>query len=71
MRDLNRRLEISIPVSDGYTTIAGFLMAESGQLLAEGETVPFNGHIFTIEKVDKRRIIEVRLTRSAPRVAEV
>ncbi|HQY67771.1 MAG TPA: hemolysin family protein [Pyrinomonadaceae bacterium] len=71
VRDLNRRLEISIPVSDGYTTIAGFLMAESGQLLAEGETVPFNGHIFTIEKVDKRRIIEVRLTRSAPRVAEV
>lgn len=70
VRDLNRRLEMNIPVSDGYTTIAGFLMSESGQLLDEGETVPFNGHIFTIEKVDKRRITEVRMTPSEPRTAE-
>ncbi len=61
---------MNIPVSDGYTTIAGFLMSESGQLLDEGETVPFNGHIFTIEKVDKRRITEVRMTPTEPRTAE-
>lgn len=71
VRDLNRRLEMNIPVSDGYTTIAGFLMSESGQLLEEGETVPYNGHIFTIEKVDKRRIIEVRMAPTEPRMAEV
>src|SRR5436189_6454685 len=27
VRDLNRRLEISVPISEGYTTVAGFLMA--------------------------------------------
>jgi CBS domain containing-hemolysin-like protein len=64
IRDLNRRLKMNLPVSEGYTTIAGFLMSEAGQLLSEGETVPFNGHIFKIEKVDKRRILKVRMEKS-------
>ncbi len=64
IRDLNRRLHLNLPVSESYTTIAGFLMAEAGQLLNEGETVPFNGHIFKIEKVDKRRILKVRMEKS-------
>jgi CBS domain containing-hemolysin-like protein len=61
VRDLNRRLETNVPVSEAYTTIAGFLMSEAGQLLTEGEVVPFNGHIFKIEKVEKRRITQVRM----------
>lgn len=61
VRDLNRRLEMNVPVSDGYTTIAGFLMSEAGQILGEGEMVPFNGHTFRVEKVDKHRIKQVRM----------
>ena len=61
VRDLNRRLEMNLPVSDNYTTIAGFLMSEAGQILAEGQAVPFNGHIFRVEKVEKRRIKQVRM----------
>ena len=61
VRDLNKRCEMNIPISESYTTIAGFLMSEAGQILNEGETVPFNGHIFKIEKVDKRRILKVRM----------
>jgi CBS domain containing-hemolysin-like protein len=64
VRDLNRRLELNLPVSDGYTTIAGFLMSESGQILNEGEQVLFNGHVFKVEKVDKRRILQVRMEKS-------
>lgn len=64
VRDLNRRLDLNLPISEGYTTIAGFLMSESGQILNEGETVPFNGHVFKIEKVDKRRILQVRMEKS-------
>ncbi|HLM59768.1 MAG TPA: hemolysin family protein, partial [Pyrinomonadaceae bacterium] len=48
VRDLNRRLELNLPVSEGYTTIAGFLMSEAGQILNEGEQVKFNGHVFKI-----------------------
>lgn len=61
VRDLNRRLSMNVPVSESYTTIAGFLMNESGQILNEGESVKFNGHVFRVEKVDKRRILRVRL----------
>ncbi|HVF47032.1 MAG TPA: hemolysin family protein, partial [Pyrinomonadaceae bacterium] len=64
VRDLNRRLDMNIPVSDAYTTIAGFLMAEAGQVLAEGQSVPFNGHIFRIEKVERRRIKQVRMQKA-------
>ena len=64
VRDLNKRCEMNIPVSDSYTTIAGFLMSEAGQILNEGETVAFNGHIFKIEKVEKRRILKVRMEKS-------
>ncbi len=62
VRDLNRRLEMNLPISESYTTIAGFLMSEAGEILGEGAIVPFNGHTFTIEKVEKRRITLVRLT---------
>jgi CBS domain containing-hemolysin-like protein len=64
VRDLNRRLELNLPVSEGYTTIAGFLMSEAGTLLSEGDTVPFNGHVFKIEKAAKRRILKVRMEKT-------
>jgi CBS domain containing-hemolysin-like protein len=61
VRDLNKRLEMNLPVSEAYTTLAGFLMSESGQILKVKDEVKFNGHAFTVEKVDKRRILKVRL----------
>jgi CBS domain containing-hemolysin-like protein len=64
IRDLNRRLHLNLPVSESYTTVAGFLMSEAGQILTEGESVPFNGHIFKVEKVYKRRILKVRMEES-------
>ncbi len=66
VRDLNKRLDLHLPVSEGYTTIAGFLMSESGQILSEGDIVPFNGHVFRIEKVEKRRIMKVRMETVPP-----
>ena len=64
VRDLNKRCDLHLPVSESYTTIAGFLMAESGEILSEGDAVPFNGHVFRIEKVDKRRILKVRMEKN-------
>jgi CBS domain containing-hemolysin-like protein len=64
VRDLNRRLGLNVPIDESYTTVAGFLMSEAGQILGEGETVKFDGHIFRVEKVDKRRIMRVRMNNS-------
>ncbi|HSU25881.1 MAG TPA: hemolysin family protein, partial [Pyrinomonadaceae bacterium] len=64
VRDLNRRLDLNLPISDSYTTIAGFLMSESGQLLSEGDTVQFNGHTFRVERAAKRRVLKVRMEKT-------
>ena len=61
---------LNVPVSEGYTTIAGFLMSEAGQVLSEGEVVPFNGHIFRIEKVEKHRVLLVRMSASVAVVSK-
>ena len=64
IKDVNRKLSLNLPVSESYTTVAGFLMSEAGQILEEGESVRFNGHSFKVESVDKRRILKVRMEKN-------
>lgn len=61
IRDANRKLNLNLPESDDYTTIAGFLIAKAGKLLNQGETVEHQGIIFTIDKVERRRVSRVRI----------
>lgn len=73
VRDLNRRLKLSLPESEGYTTIAGFLMTEAGHILKPGEEVNYNGIKFAVDRVERRRVISVRLELPAtekPTIAE-
>ena len=70
VRDINRRLGLNLPMSESYTTIAGFLLAESGRILSEGDTIVYNGHIFTAEKVVKRRILKVRMAENREELHE-
>ncbi|MBK9216722.1 MAG: HlyC/CorC family transporter [Chloracidobacterium sp.] len=64
VRDLNRREKLNLPVSEAYTTLAGFMMSRAGQVLAVGDTVPFNGHVFEVEKMEKRRIRQIRMRKA-------
>jgi CBS domain containing-hemolysin-like protein len=61
VRDLNRRLNLQLPESEAYTTIAGFLMTEAGHVLQPGEVVKHNGLLFHVERVERRRITSIRL----------
>src|SRR5438445_12420618 len=61
VRDLNRRLKTTVPESEGYTTIGGFLMSAAGHVLQPGEVVTHNGLRFHIERVERRRLLRVRL----------
>lgn len=61
VRDLNRRLQLSVPESEAYMTIGGFLMTEAGHVLKPGEVVQRDGLIFLIERVEKRRVMRVKL----------
>jgi CBS domain containing-hemolysin-like protein len=61
VRDLNRRLQLSVPESEGYTTVGGFLMTEAGHVLKPGEVVQHDGLVFKVERVEKRRVMRVKL----------
>src|SRR5436190_12482890 len=61
VRDLNRRLKTALPESEGYTTIGGYLMSVAGHLLQPGETIEYDGLRFEIEKVERRRLLQVKL----------
>src|SRR5687767_4996073 len=66
VRDINRRLKLSLPESEAYTTIGGFLMTAAGHVLHEGEDVQYNGLLFHVEKVERRRLEQVRLELPQP-----
>ena len=61
VRDLNRRLKLNVPESETYTTIAGFLMTEAGHVLKPGDVVKYDGLVFKVERVEKRRVRRVKL----------
>jgi CBS domain containing-hemolysin-like protein len=61
VRDLNRRLKLSLPESESYTTIAGFLMTEAGHVLKPADVVNYNGLLFEVDRVERRRVISVKL----------
>lgn len=61
VRDLNRRLKLSVPESEAYTTIGGFLMTEAGHVLKPGEVVKYDSLVFRVERVEKRRVRRVKL----------
>ncbi len=61
VRDLNRRLKTTVPESEAYTTVGGFLMTEAGHVLKPGEVVKYDGLVFHVERVEKRRVMRVKL----------
>lgn len=62
VRDANRRLDLKLPEEAGYTTLAGFLLAQAGRLLKSGEAIEYEGSLFTVERIDRRRIRRIRFT---------
>jgi CBS domain containing-hemolysin-like protein len=62
VRDANRRFGLKLPEDGHYTTVAGFMLAHSGRLLAQGDAVEHAGALFRVERVERRRIRRVRLT---------
>lgn len=61
VRSANRRLGLGLPEDENYHTLAGFLMAQSGRLLSEGDTVVYGDAEFTVLQADRHRIRTVRM----------
>lgn len=60
VRDVNRQLALGLPEDGGYTTIAGFILAQAGRLPQAGEVVEYMGMKFHVERLEGRRIRRVR-----------
>ncbi len=60
--DLNEALGTAFPSEDA-DTLGGLLLTITGHMPAEGETVTIGGFLFTIRKVDQRRIVLVHARR--------
>ena len=43
-------------------TLGGFILEISGNFPEKGKKIKFNGNIFTVESVDSRRIIQIKVT---------
>ena len=71
VRDANKQLELNLPEDGGYTTIAGFLMAVSGKVLVDGDTVEDNGVRFELERTENRRIVSIRLFKNGDKSASI
>jgi len=67
VRDLNRRLTSSLPESETYITIGGFLMTQAGHVLQPREIIEYDGLRFVVEKVERRRLLRVRLELPEPK----
>jgi putative hemolysin len=66
VHELNDRLTLNIPENGQYVTLAGFLLAKAGHIMKEGEEVSFEDCVFRVEQMIGRRIMRVRLIRTAP-----
>jgi len=63
IRDANKLLNLNLPESDAYHTIAGFMMERAGRLLKRGESVDYSGLKLTVRSTARNRIVETRIER--------
>lgn len=61
IKEANRVLDLGLPESDSYHTVAGFMMARAGHLMSEGQHIDYNGLRFAVQATTRNRITEVRI----------
>jgi CBS domain containing-hemolysin-like protein len=66
IKEANRMLDLGLPESDSYHTIAGFMMARTGKLMSDGQHVDYNGLRLTVQATARNRITEVRMEKVKP-----
>lgn len=64
IKELCQRLPLCLPQTGGFTTLAGFLLYQFGRIPHEKDSLVFEGNKFIVERMNKRHISLVRITRS-------
>ena len=66
VEDANEDLGLSVPESEEYDTLAGWMLSELGHIPVVGESVRIGSANLLVESVRRRRIARVRVTTAAP-----
>jgi CBS domain containing-hemolysin-like protein len=61
VKDFNRFFDEKIPEASEYTTLAGYIESLTGRLLLEGEIVRYESLTFTMEKIERFKIVSIRV----------
>ncbi len=70
LEEIEQSLNISLPAVEGVETISGFILNLLGSLPQEKEIVKFQDYRFTVEKINRNRILKVRLEKLPPTIHE-
>ncbi|MBN1479559.1 HlyC/CorC family transporter [candidate division KSB1 bacterium] len=62
IESLNELIDIHIPESDDYETLGGYILEQTGSLPKENDIIRHNDYILKMERVEKNRIIHIRIT---------
>ncbi len=61
LEDLTKQLSISFPKEKDYDTLAGFIMDKLNKIPNTSDEFVYNDHKFIVEKMQKRRIVNVKI----------
>jgi putative hemolysin len=65
VEDANKDLGLSVPESEEYDTVAGWVLSAMGHIPVVGESVEAEGATLRVESVRRRRIARLRVTAKA------
>ena len=66
IRDLEYQYQFSVPRDSGFETLAGFVLARMQRIPRAGESFDHDGHRYTVEEMEGRRIAKIRIEKLAP-----
>ncbi len=66
LRDLESQYQLSLPRDAGFETLAGFVLARLQRVPGLGDAFDYDGHRFTVEEMEGRRIAKVRIEKLEP-----
>lgn len=69
--DIQQRLQVSLPESEDYDTIGGYIMYRLGRIPKNGESIEIDGAKLTVLEATRRRIEKVRVELGVEQVAPV
>ena len=61
LEEVNEKLEMDLPTEEGVETISGFILNILGSLPREKEQINYQGYNFIVEKINRNRILKVRI----------